>query len=323
MSFAPTSHAIPVKSRIYDQKTYSGNLLIQLNGQEIAKVTLSGSNRWIDLPEFDQKIGDKITISGDFKPEKSWFKRSKKGSQEFDAIDIGQVIKHLSDTSLNMTERFNKFLQAKELFELKNQEALFDSKIDIEIGDKSTAAEIKEAEKTLGYALPKGFVQFLEGPGSVTLDDSNFAPANLINNALQQMEYMWGTPKAAFERMDVDTLEFYKSGVILYTESGDGYGGLLYKPNETSGKNGKSGYYYFHQDSIGDPEFIYANSDPDKAFINALCWIFRKTFFELYEVGGNTVILDSSSVDALPYLLEPQVYEDKFTFRIRVDESFF
>jgi hypothetical protein len=119
----------------------------------------------------------------------------------------------------------------------------------IETREPPTQAALDAAQERLGFALPPDFVSLQLAVGALAIGDSALMRADEIEVAYAQMIHVWGTPEPALaEEYDAKFIEELRHGVLLYTEVGDGYGGLLYRPGPTRACGAAGVYYWTSQE---------------------------------------------------------------------------
>jgi hypothetical protein len=191
----------------------------------------------------------------------------------------------------------------------------------IDAGEKGTAAAIAAAEKRLGYALPPEYASLVVESGVTQLEDSYFARPEKLANAFEQMVTQWETPRERLEKaLSERTKALYRSGTLLFTEVGDGLGGLLYRPAPVAECGGKAAFYGMHQDGIDSPEILRARDGSCRTFLQAMLWVLGEQLFQGYDDTGDLgVVVDRSA--AAPFRLT--LYHDGDTkgpgFRLQPD----
>jgi hypothetical protein len=160
-------------------------------------------------------------------------------------------------------------------------------------------ASIEAAEKRLGFALPEDFVSLQHSVGAIAMNDSRITPISQIDNAYVQMLKVWGTPEDALQEDYSESFRaLLKTSVLLFTESGDGYSGLLYNPG-ASKTCGSSGTYYWTSEEGG----THVLKNPDASCMNfaqAFHWILNGLVLDrvaeaIGDVNTPTALIDSSS----------------------------
>ncbi len=304
-----------VIAEMYDRSGYSGQLSFKVNSSQLPEIVLSGGESWKKFAEFNWPSGATVSLSGTFQPTTSWWKSGKKGEVLWKAVELTSLIDPLRDTSVPFSKRVQSFLKAREVFEEKYAEVI-QYRLSVEVAPKSNAKDLSEAEERLGYPLPVDYAELLTGLGVLSIEESHFVAPSSLKNAYDQMIEAWGTPSDVMAKLPVETKEFLKKSVILFTEAGDGYGAVIYKPH--AGAEGKDGYYWVHQDTITSPELLLKKNGEKRDFTSAFIYaVFGKGLLLYDGNAGNYVYRDSSSPAPLSYQLEAE--GEDFSFRLVLD----
>jgi hypothetical protein len=150
----------------------------------------------------------------------------------------------------------------------------------------------------VGFALPPDFLSLLRSVGDFSIGDHSLMAAGELDDAYAQMLHVWGTPE---EAMQSDYSEKFrdvlKHSTLLFTEVGDGYGGLLYRPGKTQACGEAGTYYWTSQE--GGTEVLKNPDGSCMDFNAAMRWILDGFVIdELAESVGeelaHTVLIDSS-----------------------------
>ena len=113
---------------------------------------------------------------------------------------------------------------------------------------------------------------------------------------------VWETPAAAMESLPAATKEFLRSGVILFTMAGDGYGAILYRPADPSNAAGGAAYYEVQQDSIVEPRLLKNQDGSHKDYAQAMLWLLaQEVLTRLDSLGLNVCFVDHGAVGPLVY----------------------
>lgn len=303
--------AVPAKVRIFDDSGYKGEVSFLADGKEVSKATLSGSNQWIEFNSFEILPDKPLALKGKFSTESEWWRGPASGMATWKVINIAPMTSPLRDKKADINIRLKSFISAKEEFTKRNAAVLEDAFL-VEMGEKVAPGELATAEKRLGFELPAEYKSLLQNSGLLQINDSYFTSAPSLLNAYEQMIKDWGTPEAEMLKLSAKLKYFLKSHVILFTEVGDGLGGLLY---------GEDGYYWIHQDTMQPDHLSKRKSGFD--FSDAFLWLFVSQGFQYYDTGSEVALTDSSSPAAVSYNLVPEGDNKSFAFRLEIDWSAF
>ena len=252
----------------------------------VKALTLKGELRWKDGPK-----GTRVS----------------KGTQSWKVLDVGPMAAPLRDASRPLAERMKGLLAARHAFEEGSGGLVEESEDRIEAGEKSPPATVKAAEKKLGYALPPGYASLVTGLGTPTIGDSYFERPEGLADAFEQMVKGWGTPRAALEKeLGPGARALYRSGTILFTEVGDGYGGLLYRPAPVADCGGRAALSWFHQDDLRSVAILRHADGSCMDFPAALLRVLADQLFSQYDdTGGEGIVVDRSSPSPFRLKLVP------------------
>ncbi len=317
MSVFPISaDGSPIEVQMFDHKSSSGRIELRLDGKPVHTFLLSGLDTYSNSPVLNWPAETSIAGSGEYSKKRSWFSRPERGEQKWTVLDVAPLVIPLRDTQRSMPDRVSTFLQAKNDFE-KTHSEIFDSPVSIEFDEKQSAESIRDAEKRLGFSLPPEHRDLLQKLGVVIIADSHFMKAESLFNSFDQMVQVWETPTERLLELSKDTQELLRKSVILYTEVGDGFGALLYKPAVSAG--GPPEFYWIHQDSISSPKLLRNNNGELKSYSDAVRFLFIHQLFPLFDAGPGYVFRDSSATNASKYFLSPDAYADDFSLRLDIN----
>lgn len=317
MSLSPISAGgSPIEVQMFDHKSSSGRIELRLDGEPVHTFLLRGLDAYSNSPVLSWDANAAIAGGGDYSKKKAWFSRPERGEQKWTVLDVAPLVIPLRDTHRSMTDRVSTFLRAKEEFDRKHSD-IFDSPVSIEIEDKESAEAIRNAEKRLGFSLPPEHKDLLQNFGIVIIADSHFMKAESLFNSFDQMVQVWETPKESLLELSKDIQELLRKTVILYTEAGDGYGALLYKPAASAGSPPE--FYWIHQDSISLPELLRNKNGELKTYSDALRFLFINQLFPLFDAGPGYVFRDSSATSVSKYFLSPDANVDGFSLRLDIN----
>jgi hypothetical protein len=312
--------AAPLKVSFYDQKGLSGELSLKVGSSKKVHLRLSGQDTNVEFPSVDWSRGDALGLAGMFVADSSWWGGARRGSiaSRWKSIDVAPLLEPLRTLESSPPEQLRLFLKAQEQFIEAHGDLIdVESAPVFELGDKYPAKEVQQAESRLGYSLPKAHASLLQSAGQLQIEDSFMMPPAALNDALTQMRREWGTPDYALQRLPKETQSFYKSGVILFTEAGDGYGGLLMQPSKDTVP---PKFYWIHQDEIVSPELLHQHDGTAATYAQALIQTIARLGFVQYESDVTAaVFVDSGSHAPLEYRLIPEPSDDGVHFELRLD----
>lgn len=289
----------PVVVEVYHRADVSGRVTMEVAGSPPCVIELRGDGKesvacTVPLPEAVRSI----RLSGEVR-WKHWKsgKRVSKGTQSWKVLDVGPMAAPLRDASLPLAERLRALLAARPAFEKGTGGLVEEMPGRIEAGEKSPSAAVAAAEKRLGYALPSGYASLVTGLGAPTIGDSCFERPEALDNAFEQMVKGWGTPRDVLEKvLRPEAKTLYRSGTILFTEVGDGYGGLLYRPAPGPGCGGKAELSWFHQDDLHTLQVLRRADGSCMDFPAAVLRVLAIQLFTQYDdTADEGIVVDRSS----------------------------
>lgn len=288
-----------VAFEVFHREDLSGTVTLEVPGASPCVIELRGDGKervacTVPLPE----PAKAIRLSGEVR-WRHWQKgnRLSKGTQSWRVLDVSSLAAPLRDASRPFAERMKALLAARPAFESSSGGLIEESADRIEAGEKSPAAAVVAAEKRLGYALPEGYASLVTGLGTPTIGDSSFEKPESLADAFEQMVKGWGTPRSALEKeLSPAAKAYYRSGTILFTESGDGYGGLLYRPAPVPECGGRAAFSWFHQDAMESAELLRRADGSCVDFPTAVLRVLARELFAQYDdTGDEGVVVDRSS----------------------------
>lgn len=291
---APPSIAVEVSHG----EERSGTVTLEVAGSPPCVIVLKGDGKSRDACTLPlPAAAAEIRVSGEVK-WKHWKKgrQVSRGTQTWKVLDLGPMAAPLRDTSRPFGARMSDLLAALPVFE-KNSGGLVETSYLLDAGEKGTAAAVAAAAKRLGYALPPEYESLVVDFGVPQLGDSYFVRPEKLVNAFEQMVTQWETPRAHLEKgLSAKSKSLYRSGTLLFTEVGDGLGGLLYRPAPVSECVGKAGFYGVHQDGIDSPELLRAADGSCRTFLQAMLWVLAEQLFQSFDdTGDAAVVVDRSA----------------------------
>lgn len=290
--------------RAYDGQDSKGIVKISFVGDDHHTLTFTGLDREvtfapIPLPAEVQEI----TISTDIHWDDGEANRRIQDESTQKLLDLRDVMKPLRERGRPFGTQVSGFLQAWQSFERRNAALLEDIAISMELGEMGTGEGIKAAERRLGFSLPEEYVSLWLEAGSLTIQDSHFLSPDDLDNAYAMMINVWETPKEELDRgISKGTKDLLQKSTLLFTEVGDGYGGLLFVPGQ---KEGKPSYYWIHQERIDEPIALEDLAGEPRDFAGAFRWIVATlAFSQLDDLRQECVVVDRSAAGVLPMKLE-------------------
>ena len=300
LAAAPARGASPsIVVEVFHRQDVAGTVTFEVPGSPPCVIPLRGDGKesvacTVPLPEAVKGV----RLTGEVR-WKHWEqgKRVSKGTQSWKVLDVGPMAAPLRDASRPFAERMKALLAARPAFEKGSGGLVEESETRIEAGEKSPPAAVAAAEKRLGFALPPGYASLVTGLGAPTVGDSYFERPEGLADAFEQMVKGWGTPRADLEkRLRPAAKTLFRSGTILYTEVGDGYGGLLYRPAPVAECGGKAELSWFHQDDLQRVEVLRRSDGSCLDFAAAVLRVLARELFSQYDdTGDQGVVVDRSS----------------------------
>jgi hypothetical protein len=211
--------------------------------------------------------------------------------EEWTTVDFGAVTAPFAGSG-DFGERFERYAAALDEFGRKHQGDEWYGNW-IETGEPISGTDLDAAEKRLGQPLPQEFRQLLQRLGKVSVGDHAFSDADL-SNTYDDMISDWGTPAESMKSdIDAATATLFRATTILFTEVGDGLGGLLYRAaDEKCG--GGAAYWYVHQDSINEPELLRTGAGSCANFAQSVHWLLDEFVTDQVQddMPGRTLLID-------------------------------
>jgi hypothetical protein len=284
---------------VFHREDVSGTVTLEVPGSPPCVFALRGDGKesvacTMPLPEAVKSV----RLTGEVR-WKHWEKgkRVSKGTQTWSVLDVGPMAAPLRDASRPLAERLKALLAARPAFEKGSGGLVEEMPGRIEAGEKSPSTAVAAAEKRLGYALPSGYASLVTGFGVPTIGDSYFERPETAANALEQMVKGWGTPRTVLEKeLRPEAKTLYRSGTILFTEVGDGYGGLLYRPAPVPECGGEAELSWFHQDDLNGVEVLRRSDGSCMDFPAAVLRVLAMQLFIQYDdTGDEGIVVDRSS----------------------------
>ncbi len=307
--------------RLHDRSDYQGQIQVRWSSELTTTFEFKGTDKWLDSPLIKVPANIKeVQIEGSL----TWNhyldgKQKSSGSSIHHFVDFTPVIRNLrSQESWGL--RMDKFV--KELVKLENKEADRDGSPSewIESSGPVPREKIKAAEQRLKFALPDEHRQLLQDYGAWSYSESFCVAVEDLDRADKQMISIWGSPASEFATLSAKNKALYQASVMLYVESGDGYGALIYHPNNAGGD-----YYWIHQDNLDEPTKLVDSQDKPRDYSSTMRWLIANQILFYYDdTFSDSTFIDRSSTTAMPYQLRLDFPErTKLEARLEVDWSKF
>ncbi len=268
----------PIAIRVWSNEHTQANLNLTVDGVNLCHILLEKGEKdqgkyityTFDLP----KDARALNLSGTYENYDS--KQQISGNQNFKILDIAPIMQTLRDTSRPFGQRLIDFKKAVLAFfdqHYPESEAWYSPSDSLRFGKGVPDNMIKAAEQRLGFNLPAEHVNVLRKMNFFAYADSGCDRVEEITTA-----YNWGNLKEYEYNLDANTIAFFKSSVVLYTDVGDGIGGLLYQPKGTSECGKQGAYYWLFQGTLD--ELLLKNSDGScKNYTEAMIWLLANRLF--------------------------------------------
>ena len=214
------------------------------------------------------------------------------GEQTIALLDLAPVSRLLLDAQRPYGQRVAAFIKALQSVALEHALGFA-----VETGKPADAAAIAAAEKRLGFALPPELVSVLRTVGAIHIDDHSMTEAAALRDGYGAIIHDWGTPEAAMsEDYSPAMQKLLRASTLLFTEVGDGLGGLLYRPPPTKAC-GERGIYYWTSQESSDHNLSANGACPD--FTGAFRWLLEgfviADFADALAEEQGIVVIDSST----------------------------
>jgi len=248
-----------------------------------------------------------LSVRGEYGAAASASQRrwSRKGEVAANLLDFAAVGRLLDSPGKSYGERVADFVAAAHRFQRAHAP---DHPLGLEIGKPVAAERIDAAQRRLGYALPEDFVSMQRVVGALRVGDHHVTAIDDIADAYTQMRQNWGTPEEAM-KSDYSASEqaVLRASTLLFTEVGDGLGGLRYRPPPTKACGGRAAYSWISQESGGG--LLKAANGDCMDFAGAFRWLLEgfvadDLASELADDGGVVLFDLSRAVQRLDLRLD-------------------
>jgi hypothetical protein len=242
---------------------------------------------------------DSLTVSGELRLIDAQRRPLRaRGSKTFRLLDLGPLFAPLRDRSTPFGARVRAFIQAKTALEKRHPD-LETAVVSVAESGPAKPADVGAAERRLGFRLPREHVELLQDIGELEIEDSSTSTAAEITNAWDAMVKQWGTPLRELEReTSPATRALFRASALLFTEVGDGLGGLLFHP-AAAACGGRPGFYFVRQElGIDDPQLLKHEDGTCHDYAAAMGWLFLSQSLQRYEDGSDDLVLFDGTAPA-------------------------
>lgn len=241
---------------------------------------------------------------------------SRKGEQSWPLVDFAGVGGRLIQPGKPYGERMADFIAAANRFATERLGKEYGQRI--RARRPAAQADIDAARKRLGYGLPADFLSMQQKVGAIVIGDHGLTEIEQVADADTQMRTVWGTPAEAMkEAYSEQSRANLRASTLLFTEVGDGYGGLRYRPppNKTCGDQP---YYQWISQEGSDKALKHADGRC-MDFAAAFRWVLEGFLLEDYAdelASEKQALLIDSSAAVQPLVL--QTGTDRFAIGLVV-----
>ena len=302
----------------YDQPHLRGQAALSAGGQP-CQLAWSGRDARLSCALALAPAATEMTLTGELSRESG--RRMQKGTMRWQVIDIGPALRHLRDRTRPMGDRFRAFVREKAAFEARHAAVL--EGFGLSNAEADSPAAIADAEKRLGFSLPADHRHLLSTVGALIIGDSSMTRAAETRRSYEAVIKDWDTPKADLDKdLSKATRALLEASALLFTQVGDGYGGLLYRPSGEAACGGGPAYYWIHQDGIDEARLLTRHDGTCADYADALMRPLAEDGLQRYEdTEPGVVVVDRSA----PGPMRLQLTDDGngFVFRLRPDWDLF
>lgn len=214
------------------------------------------------------------------------------GEWRWRVLDLGPLVATLRQSSTPWAERVQRFSRQVADFEAAHAGTI--EPMGWSMADPEPAATVAAAESRLGFRLPAGHAALLTR-GRPEIGDSFTVPASRLARTATTITREWESPAP---RLGADVQALYDASTMLFTEVGDGYGGLVYHPADGACQ-GQAGFYWIHQDSIARPRLLRTAAGACRTYEQAMVWVIATLGLQAYgDTTPDVAVLDLSAAVA-------------------------
>jgi hypothetical protein len=316
------SSAATLEIHPYLREGDSADLVVLVDGKQACAVKIAKAAADVhrkpacrfELPASASRLGVRGTYEGVRWSTKKRYRHE--GEQSWPLVDFAPAGSRLAQPGKSYGERVADFLAAANAFAGRQLGA--DYVQSIEGGKPASAAAIAAAEKRLGYALPADFVSIQRTVGALRIGDHGLMSIEDVADADTQMRKVWGTPEDAMQESYSDKARAnLRASTLLFTEVGDGYGGLRYRPAPT-GACGEQPFYQWISQEGSDKALRHADGRC-MDFAAAFRWLIEGFVLEDYAdelASEKGALLIDSSAGVQPLALDTS--DERFAVSLSV-----
>jgi len=214
------------------------------------------------------------------------------GEWRWRVLDLAPLLAPLRRASTPWAERVRSFSTQVAEFEATHAGTV--EPMGWSMAEPDTAATVAAAEARLGFRLPAGHATLLTR-GRPEIGDSFTVPAARLARTATTITRDWESPAP---RLDADVQALYDASTLLFTEVGDGYGGLVYRPADAACQ-GQAGFYWIHQDAIARPRLLRTTDGVCRSYEQAMVWVIATLGLQTYgDTSPDVAVLDLSAAVA-------------------------
>lgn len=306
---AASAQATTVQIYPYLDPGAQADLVLQVNGESRCSIKIASAAQDLyktpacrfELPAAGASIG----VRGTYAAAKG---KSTRVERSWRLVDFAGVGGLLAQPGKPYGERMAAFIPAASAFAVKHLGNAYRGAI--EAGQPANQADVEAAEKRLGYALPADFVSMQRRVGALTIGDHYLTPIGSVADADTQIRTLWGTPEEAMRESYSDARRAgLRASTLLFTEVGDGLGGLRYRPAPTKTCGSRDLYEWVSQEGS---DRVLKNADGScMDFAAAFRWVLEAFLIGDWsdELRGEGVLLVDSSAAALALKLRSEFGE--------------
>ena len=291
----------PVELYAYLSEAERAVLQVQQGGEALCEIDVSHDQAHYTAPvcRFDLALtAGELVLRGRIEGRhwESGERRERSGERRWRLLDFGPVSAPLARRDGDYGERFAEYAERLEAFGRREigEDAWYGPWIEAE--EPASSAQLDAAAARLGHALPPDYVALLRRVGAPSIGDNYFTAADDLRNGYEAMIHDWGTPREDMEQLSPAGKRMLESTTLLFTEVGDGLGGLFHRPAPVEKCGGGGAFYWYHQES-GDGMELVRNSAGDCAdFAESVWWLLEEyvTAEVADELEAGRLLLDSN-----------------------------
>lgn len=307
----PAARAATVEVYAYLGEDEGADLVLLADGKEVCAIKVTRPTREIydrpscrfEWPSSVKTLGVRGSYEGTHWRTHKRYRHE--GEERWPVVDFAPVGSRLKTPGKSYGDRMADFVGAANAF-ARVQVGLDHESVDT--GKPASAVEIAAAEKRLGYALPPDFVSMLRTVGALAIGDHSVMSIDDVDDADSQMVAVWGTPEEAMASSYGEKQRAnLRASTLLFTEVGDGLGGLRYRPPPTRSCGDRPLFQWISQEG-GDDLLLRADGacmDFDEAFRWVLDGMLLEGYADELSSEKDALLVDSSQ-DTMPLVLRTE-----------------